>query len=75
MATSKIGNPQKPSSAELAGYGNPAIESKCRELTACIVQIGGIDELQTALHKHMPDQVRLALPPDIAMQDSAESTV
>lgn len=58
MGTVKSGSSQKSGSSDSALHGNPNIEENCRELVACIVTIGGIDELQTALHKHMPDQVR-----------------
>ena len=58
MGTAKSGSSHKNSSPDPSLQGNSSTEEDCRELVACIVTIGGIDELQTALHKHMPDQVR-----------------
>lgn len=49
---------QKPDSKDPALNGNPTVEGKCRELIACLIKVGGYVELQTALHTHMPDQVK-----------------
>ena len=57
MGTAKSGSTQKNGSPGPSLQGNTYVEENCRELVACIATIGGIDELQTALHRHMPDQV------------------
>lgn len=61
MGAAKNGSTHKIGGPDPALQGNPSTEENCRELVACIVTIGGIDELQTALHRHMPDQVEKLL--------------
>ena len=53
---------QKASNHVSPTIGNPAIEDKCQLLVNCIAQIGGTQELQDSLHKHMLDQASKTSP-------------